>query len=198
MGAWIRSIELNGIHVVPSVFNIPLLGLSGVIGDQLKLDSDRTEVVEAGVNVIQDIQGRGIYIRNFFTPSTDTAFKFGNALVMRNFFKVSIVNSLSSTENEPNSFERIQRGRNAILSFALGLWRNGSNGRVTEGETFGQSSSADDPTQPTVFEDHFEVKADLENNPQDKINIGERNYDIYFSFPAPAVSIKIRVGILLR
>ena len=44
----------------------------------------------------------------------------------------------------------------------------------------------------------FEVVADSSNNPQNKLNIGERNVWVWFTFPTPAGSIEIGVGILLR
>jgi len=197
MGCWIRSIELNGIHVIPARFNTPLYSVSGVVGDQLLDDERRTDVVNAGVNIIQDIQGSGIYIKSMYTPSDDDAFKFANGILMRNFIKVSGKDSLKRTENEPNSFDRIKESRMALLEFGLQLWLNGSNGKTPEGQTFGQTFVGDDPNQKTKFDDHYEVKADLENNPQDKIDLGERNLTIHFSYPAPAASIFIYVGLLI-
>jgi hypothetical protein len=84
----------------------------------------------------------------------------------------------------------------AMLVFLYKLWANGSTGTVPEGETFGQSE--DENNVPTAPEDHFQVIADLTNNPQSKIDSGERNIWVYFTYPAPAGSIEIGVGILLR
>lgn len=198
MGNWIRSIEQNGIHYVPAISQNPIFGVAGVVGYTAKDDNDRTDIAEAGVNVIQDITGTGIVLKNLYTPSTLLEFQFGNALLMRNFIKVSAVDSLSGTENEPNTFERIQNSRKSILRFMLGLWDRGSTGNVPTGETFGQSFVGDDPNAKTTFEDHIQVQADLRNNPQNKINAGERNIDVWFSASPPAGSIRIRAGILLR
>jgi hypothetical protein len=197
MGCWIRSIEQNGIHVIPATTKSPLFSVSGIVGDQLLDDKRRTDVVNAGVNIIQDIQGSGVYIKSMYTPSDNDAFKFANGILMRNFIKVSGKDSLKRTENEPNSFDRIKESRMALLEFGLQLWLKGSNGTTPEGQTFGQTFVGDDPNQKTDFEDHYEVKADLENNPQDKIDLGERNLTIHFSFPAPAASIFIYVGLLI-
>jgi len=115
---------------------------------------------------------------------------------MRDYIKVSVVDSLQITENEPNTFDRIKQSRFAILSFLYGLWNSGSTGNVPPGETFGQSIDVnEDPTTP---EDHFYVQADLINNPQASINAGERNLDSWFTYPAPSGSIKIGVGLWLR
>jgi hypothetical protein len=76
------------------------------------------------------------------------------------------------------------------------LWFVGSTGNVPTGETFGQQQN-DDGTL-TDFSDHVQVIADAINNPLSSINLGERNIDVYFTYPAPAGSIEINVGILIR
>jgi hypothetical protein len=195
MGAWVRSIGQNGIHYVPAVKTNPLRGIVGIVGDQFLGDIDRTDIAEYGVNLIQELTGIGTIVRNFFTPSTDVAYQFANGLLMRNFIKVSAVDSLQTSENTPNSINKIRADKMAILQFLYRLWDVGSTGNVPRGETFGQTQDAGGiESQPTQ---HFEVKADLINNPQSSINAGERNIDVYFTYPAPAGSVKIGVGILL-
>lgn len=196
MGAWIRAIGLFGIHTVPATNQVPIYGALGVVGEQLLDDRDRTDVAEAGVNMIQEVSGVGIKLRNLFTPSTTTEFLFGNGLLMRNFIKVSGVDSLSSSENTPNSLNRITSDKMAMLQFFYSLWFSGSTGDIPEGETLGQSQ--DEDGNPTVATDHFQVIADITNNPQAKINIGERNIDSHFTYPSPAGSIRIGAGFILR
>lgn len=196
MGAWIRTIGLLGIHFIPATNSTILNGVNGVVGSQFLDDDDRTEIAETGINLIQEKSGIGIKIANLFTVSTETAYLFGNGILMRNFIKVSGVDSLASSENTPNSLNRIQSDKMAMLTFLYNLWARGSTGNVPEGETFGQGQNDDgSPTGPT---DHFQVTADITNNPQSRIDLGERNIDVYFSFPAPAGSIFVGVGILLR
>lgn len=196
MGIWVRSIGQKGIHFVPALKDNPILGIVGIVGDQFLDDADRTDIAQAGVNCIQFIQGSGFVLRNFFTASTSVEFQFANGIMMREFIKVSAVDSLQSSENTPNSFNRIKNDKSAVEAFMYRLWFVGSTGNVPEGETFGQGQTdAGEPTGPT---DHFEVTASPKNNPQAKINAGERNIDTYFTFPAPGGSIKIGVGILLR
>jgi phage tail sheath protein FI len=196
MGAWIRCIQQNGIHCIPATDDIPIYGVKGVKGDFFEDDNDRTEIAEAGVNLIQEKQGVGIKIANFFTVSTATEYLFGNGILMRNYLKISAEDSLAKTENTPNVYNRITASRMALLTFMYTLWKRGSNGDVSEGETFGQSFNEDGTK--TKATDHFEVTADLTNNPQSAINLGQRDIDIYFSYPSPAGSIFIGVGILLR
>lgn len=194
MGLWIRVLARRGVHVIPGLKSEPLLGAIGVVGYQALSDIERTVVSDAGVNMIQQISGIGIVLRNAFTPSTDSATQFSNGVLMRNFFKVSFVDSLQDAENTPNSINRIRSNSNAMLQFFYRMWDVGSTGSVVTGETFGQTEREDGTlTQPT---DHFEVRADLVNNPQSSINLGERNLDAYFTFPSPAGSIRIGVGIL--
>ena len=198
MGAWIRTIAVLGIHYIPAVDQITLLGANSIANDNLGVISDqiRTTIAEAGVNLIQVVGGGGIRVRNFFTPSTSLDFQFANGLIMRNFIKVSSEDSLQASENTPNSFNRIREDRDAINTFLYRLWFKGSTNNVPEGETFGVQENPDGSL--TTPEDHFEVLADAVNNPQSGINAGERNVQVFFTFPTPAGSIQIDVGIMLR
>jgi hypothetical protein len=195
MGAWCRSIGLYGVHFVPAVKQNPIFGTVGIVGDQFLDDNDRTDIAEAGINLIQEITGAGVVIRNFFTPSTETAYQFANGLLMRNFLKVSSVDSLQTSENTPNSINRVREDKMAILQFLYRLWDVGSTGNVPTGETFGQTQNTDGSL--STPDQHFQVQADAVNNPQSSLNAGERNLDVYYTYPAPAGSIKIGVGIQL-
>jgi hypothetical protein len=194
MGAWIWDIANNGIHVIPAVANVTLRGVNGVEGDQILNDDNRTLVAQAGINVIQDIPGQGIRIMNFFTPSTVQAYQFANGILLRNYVKISIIESLAGDVNEPNSIGRIREGKMAILQFAQKLWDRGSTGSVPTGETFGQFEQADGSL--TKFEDHFQVIADATVNSITTIQAGQRNYNVYLSYPTPAGSILISTGLL--
>jgi len=196
MGLWIRSIGTLGIHYIPAVTTLPLFGITGIKGDQILNDLDRTDVCEAGVNVIQEVTGSGIIVKSFYTPSTTKEFQFANGILMREFIKISIIDSLRDTVNEPNNFARIQGSRDAVVAFFYSLWLTGSTGNVPAGETFGQTIDPDTGTG-TEPSDHFQVQADLINNPQASIEAGERNISSWFSYPAPAGSIKIGVGLML-
>lgn len=196
MGCWIRTIETYGVHYIPALLQVPIKGVIGIVGTQFPSSTDRTDLAEAGINCIEYLTGSGYILRNLFTPSTTQEYMFANGVLMRDFFKVSGVDSLSGSENMPNSYNRIQEDRSAMYMFMRRMWDVGSTGTVPSGETFGQSQNADGT--PTVFEDHVEVIADLVNNPQTKIDAGERNIDVYFTYPAPAGSIRIRAGLMLR
>ena len=196
MGSWVQIIGTRGIHYVPAVKTNALRGCNGIVGETFPDDDDRTDLAEAGINVIQQVPGYGILIRNFFTPSIDTAYQFGNGSIMKEFIKASVTSALQVAENTPNSLAAIRENRTSVLQFLFRLWERGSNGSVPTGETFGQSE--DEEGNLSAAEDHFEVVAGPANNPQSSINSGERNIDVWFTFPAPAGSIKIGVGILLR
>lgn len=195
MGAWIRAIETLGIHYIPAVQQITLSGCRGVVGTQLKSDLDRTDVASAGVNSIQAVVGAGIVIKDFFTPSTTLEFQFANGILMREFFKVSFKDSLKSSVNTPNSIGRIKEDKTAIYNFYRRIWEAGSTGNVPTGESFGQAQRDDGSS--TQFDDHIQVQADTINNPQTSINAGQRNLDSWFTFPSPAGSIRIGVGLAL-
>lgn len=196
MGLWLRCVGMKGIHYVAAQSDLPIYGVNGIVGDTFLNDVDRTDLAKAGINVIQNVTGYGIILKNMFTPSTATEFMYANAIFMREYIMISAVDSLQDAENKPGSFNRIKENKMAILTFLHQLWQKGSTGNVPTGETFGQSINEDGTDMKP--EDHFEVQADLINNPQSKINIGEQNLDTWFTFPAPSGSIKVGVGIKLR
>lgn len=195
MGLWIRSIDTLGIHFVPATQSTPIWGCEGVVGDQFLNDEYRTKIAEAGINVIQEKSGIGILLANCRTPSTATAFAFGNGILMRNYIKVSAVDSLAPTENTPNSINRLRASKMAITTFLQKMWLSGSTGSVAEGETFGQYEK-DDGSLSTA-DDAFQVSLDPIKNSRANLELGRRDIDTYFTYPAPAESILIGVGILL-
>lgn len=196
MGQWIYSIAQNGIHSSPARKTCPIVGVNSVIGFQATNDEERTELAENGVNVLQVMTGKGIVLRNSFTPSTAKEFRYSNAVIQRNFIKVSCVDSLQDSENTPNDIGSVREDRMAVLQFMNRLWRSGSNGNVKEGETFGQYEKDDGST--STIEDAFEIIADATNNSVAQLQAGERNIDIWFMFPAPAGSIKVGVGLIYK
>jgi hypothetical protein len=195
MGQWIHSIGMYGIHCIPARKIILLLGASEVAGYTAISDFDRTDLADAGVNVIQ-LSGRGLITRNFFTPSTAPEFKFANAVIMRNYVKLSVVDSLQESENQPNVIARVREDRMATFQFMHKLWLRGSTGNVPEGETFGQYEKDDGST--STEDDAYEIIADASNNSVAQLQAGERNIDLYFMFPSPAGSIKIGVGLMYK
>jgi hypothetical protein len=193
MGAAIEAIQTLGIHSITARKTRALVGAMDVVGEQALDDYDRTDLAEAGVNVIQNIPGRGIVIRNWFTPSTAPEFRFGNALAMRNYIKISGVDSLQDSENTPNDIGHVREDRSAMLQFMHRLWLYGSNGNAPEGETFGQYEKSDGSMSEEA--EAYEVIADATNNPVASLQAGNRDIDIWFMFPAPAGSIKVGVGL---
>ena len=196
MGAWIRTIATYGIHCVPGLKQIPIIGIIGVYGTQFPDNQDRTDLADSGVNCIEFLTGMGYVMRNARSFSSSTDYRYDNALLMRNYIHVSCVDSLQLSENTPNSWDRIQADRNAIEFFMRRLWERGSTGTVAEGETFGQWIKADG--KKSSYDDSVQVQADIVNNPLSKIQLGERNLDVYFTYPTPAESIMIGVGVVLQ
>lgn len=196
MGAAIEAIQTLGIHAITARKTRALVGAMDVVGYQALDDYDRTDLAEAGVNVLQNIQGRGIVIRNWFTPSTAPEFKFGNVIAMRNYIKISGVDSLQDSENTPNDIAHVREDKSAMQLFMHRLWLYGSNKNIPEGETFGQYEKSDGTTSSE--EEAYEIVADATNNPVASLQAGERNIDIWFMFPAPAGSIKVGVGVIYK
>lgn len=196
MGLWICSMTRYGIHSSPARKTLGLVGINSVVGYTAEVDQDRTELAEAGVNVIQKIAGRGFVLRNSFTPSTVAEFRYANAVLQRNFIKISCIDALQDSENTPNTIAYVREDRMAVLQFMYRLWRSGSNGNTREGEFFGQYEKEDGSL--STVEEAFEVIADASNNSVASLQAGERNIDIWFMFPAPAGSIKVGVGLIYK
>ena len=194
IGAWMRAINDYGIHYTPAVRRITLQGVTSVEGQEFS-DMDRTDIAEAGINIIRYVPGSGIVIRNFFTPSTALEYMFANGILMRNYIKVSSVDSLQASENTPNTLNNIKEDRTAVYNFMRRLWDVGSTMNVPAGETFGMYDKGNGET--SKFEEHVEIIADAINNPIETLQAGERNIFVYFTYPAPAGSIKVGVGINL-
>lgn len=196
MALWIRTTTLRGIHYIPTK-DEPLLGVNSVVDTNLGIitNRDRTDIAQAGVNLVQFIDGIGFILRNLFTPSTSTDFQFANGILMRNFIKISAEDSLQSSENTPNSFNKVKSDRDAINNFMLGLWISGTTGTVPTGETFAQRQNEDGTL--TAYGDSVEVNIDPPVNTAASLQAGERNIEVFFAYPAPAGSIFINVGILL-
>lgn len=191
----IRSIAQLGIHYIYANEQVITYGVNEVVGDTFQDDDDRTDLAEAGVNVIQNVPGVGIYTRNAFTPSTDTAYKFLNALLMKSFFQATFVDSLRTSENTPNSLNRIASDRDKMLNFMYTMWRKGSNNVTPEGEFYGQYQKDDGSI--SVPEEHFSVQSDATVNPLSELQDGNRFHLVYFTYPAPTGRIEISVGIQL-
>lgn len=196
MGWYIAGIATYGIHAIPARKGFPVKGVFDVYGYTADDDQDRTDCANAGADVTQNISGYGIIVRNLFTASSDTVYRYANALLMRNYIKVSGVDSLQESENTPNDIGHVREDRSAMVNFMHRLWVRGSNGNVKLGETFGQFENADGSTSKET--DAYEVIADASNNSVGTLQAGERNIDTYFSFPAPCGSLKVGVGLVYR
>lgn len=194
MGWIVAGFADLGIHAIPAKITYPIKGVYDVYGYTADDDLNRTDLAESGVNVAQKISGYGICVRNLFTGSTAKEFRYANVVFMRNYIKVSGVDSLKESENTPNDIGHVREDRMAMLQFMNKLWLRGSNGNIKEGETFGQYENEDGTL--STKDDAFEVIGDASNNPVDSLEAGERNIDTYFSFPAPAGSIRVGVGVI--
>jgi hypothetical protein len=201
MGAWVRTIRERGIHEIPAIDGINITGVTGVVAPKVFTNGERTEIANAGVNIIQNIEGVGIRIRNFFTPSTlsqegVTTWGWANGVIEGNFIRESVKESLAPSENQPNVFRNVVAGRTKIVTFMMTLARSGSNGNVPEGVTFGQLFD-EETGDAEPLEETFEVIADPSNNANVDLRAGNRDYDIYFKYPTPTGSIRVGIGVII-
>lgn len=192
MGATIRSFYLRGFHKVAAGDEVPLYGFTetpDATEDQFTED-DRTDLVAAGINVIQFKEGRGLLIRSAYTFSTNIGSLFENYMLMQNFIKVSTVESLVTKEQLPNRFKALKEYAEAINDFGRKLF-NGAFpfGIDPEGAFIDYPGSR--------FEDVWQVQANEFNNVQAGIFLGEGNIFVRFGPAPPLTSLGVGVGVVI-
>ena len=194
VGAWIRTFYTLGFHRAPAGDDVPLLGFVSTpdATEDTFTEDERTEVQERGINIVQQLPGRGLILRSFRTPSTNVGALFGHYLIMQNFIKVSSVESLYKVENRPNKITRLKTYGQAIEDFGRKLFKGSFPFGIDPDGAF-QTYIKDDGTL-SGFEDVFTVQVDEFNNPQEQIDVGEGNAFVRF-YPASLLeSFAIGVG----
>ncbi|ATN95044.1 putative tail protein [Leptospira phage LE4] len=194
IGAWIRAFYTLGFHRAPAGDDVPLLGFVSTpdATEDTFTEDERTEIQERGVNIVQQLSGRGLLVRSFRTPSTNVGALFGHYLVMQNFIKVSSVESLYKVENRPNKITRLKTYGQAIEDFGRKLYKGSFPFGIDPDGAF-QTYIKEDGSL-SGFEDVFTVQVDEFNNPQEQIDVGEGNAFVRF-YPASLLeSFGIGVG----
>jgi len=197
-GAWIwTTLTGLGIHQIPAGDDVPLIGFvaTPLATEDNFTEDERTDILTAGVNLIQFIPGVGLSARSFRTPSTNVGALFGNYLFMQNFIKVSSVESLHRTESRPNRITALQEYGRAISDFGRKLYEGSFPFGIDNAGAFGNFIKQDGKL--STFNDVFIVQADQFNNPQTSINNGEGNIKVQFYPPSPLESLGIAVQVLI-
>ncbi len=197
VGAWIRAIYTLGIHRVGAGDDVPLAGFVSTpdATEDDFTEDDRTEILEAGVNLVQQLDGRGLIVRSYRTLSTNVGALFGHYLVMQNFIKISAVESLYRAENRPNRLGAIKEYGQAIADFGKRLYDGSFPFGIDTDGAFGDFVKEDGSM--STFEDVFIVQADQFNNVPSQIAIGEANIFVRFFPPALTESLAIGVGVTI-
>jgi hypothetical protein len=194
-GTIIRSFYTLGFHRASAGDDVPILGFTDTKNatEDDFTELERTELCNAGVNITQNIPGRGLLLRSFYTPSTNVGSLFLTYLIMQNFIKISSVESLYKVENRPNRLSSLRVYGDAIRDFGKKLYEGSFPFGIDSDGAFGEFTKPDG-TQ-SGFEDVFVVQADQFNNPNSQITIGEGNIFVRF-FPASSLSsLGIGVGV---
>lgn len=197
IGAWIFSIFTRGIHQIPAGADTPLIGFvdTSDATEDTFTDDDRTDLLGAGINLIQFKQGLGLILSNLITPSTTVANLDANHLVMTGFIKISIVESLANAENRPNRITALIKDADLVRSFGQKLFDGSFPFGIDPAGAFGNFIKQDGSV--STFEDVFQVQADQFNNPTSNILIGQGDLFVFY-FPPPILkSYAIGVGVLI-
>lgn len=197
VGAWVRAIFTLGIHRVPAGDDVPISGFVATPNatEDAFTEDDRTEILEAGVNLVQQLPGRGLLVRSFRTLSTNLGALFGHYLILQNFIKVSSVESLYRAENRPNRLSALKEYGQAISDFGQKLYNGSFPFGIDRDGAFGEFTKDDGSL--STFEDVFIVQADQFNNVPSQIAIGDGDIAVRF-FPASLLeSLAIGVGVTI-
>ena len=195
VGAWIwTALTAFGIHQAPAGDDVNLLGFVDTPGatEDAFTEDERTTILAAGINLVQNLPGVGLSLRSFRTPSTGQGYTWGTWNLMQNFVKVSAVESLHSSESRPNRLQSLQEKGRAISDFGRKLYTGSYPFGIDPAGAFGTFTRSDG--KPSQFEDVFTVQVDQFNNPQSSINSGEGNVAIYMYPPPLLESLGIGVG----
>jgi hypothetical protein len=196
-GNIVYSFYAFGFHRAAAGDDMPLLGFtsSGTTNEDNFTEDERTELCQAGINITQNIPGRGLLLRSFYTPSTNLGALFANYLVMQNFIKISSVESLYKVENRPNRLSSLKIYADSIKDFGKKLYDGSFPFGIDSDGAFGEFTKQDGTL--SGFEDVFIVQADQFNNPNSQIIIGEGNIFVRFFPAAPLTSLGIGVGVTI-
>jgi hypothetical protein len=198
VGTWIRAFYTGGVHRSPAGDDFPLIGFVSTpdATENNFSETDRADLQNAGINIIQDLQGRGTLNRSFITPSTNSAYLFGKWNLLQNFIKISSVESNYAAENRPNRISMLKNIGQAILDFGEKLFEGSYPfGIDRENGAFGQFFNVDGTV--STFDQIFQVQVDQFNNPNSAIINGQGSIFVYF-YPSPDLrELGIGVGILI-
>ena len=191
-GAWIRKVREKGNHTIPAEEGDVLFSAYSVVGHNNFDNIERTQIYDAGFNIIQD--KNGIRIRNFRTFNLNDLYEHFSALLVENYFRNSGVQFSAYMENEPNVAKRVRVGAEAIKDFVWEFWNYGSNGKGTPGESMGQFEKSDNTL--STFPEHYILEFGPKVNPVDRLFTGQRVFDLWISLSTPTKRVVLGVGLM--
>ncbi|MFZ4700043.1 MAG: phage tail sheath subtilisin-like domain-containing protein, partial [Candidatus Methylumidiphilus sp.] len=175
LGVYARIDQTRGIWKAPAGNEAVLRGALAVETDIT--DANHTNLVKNGsVNGIRRIRGAGIVIDASRTLSTDTRWLYVNVRLLFNYVKASLREELRWVKQEPNRealWNTIKYS--TVTPFLQRLYHSGAFG-------------------PGSAKDVFTVVCGPENNPPDRIQVGEIKVEVYFYPARPAETIIIVIG----
>lgn len=194
-GAWIRTFYTLGFHRSPAGYDVPLAGFidTPLATEDTFTEQQRTDIANAGINLIQKVAGAGLIVRTFITPSTNVGGLFGKFLIMTNFIKVSAVQSLANTESRPNKITTLKDYGEIIRDFGRKLYKGSYPFGIDRDGAFGAFIKQDGTL--STLDDVFTVDASQFVNPQSSINIGQGNIIVRYYGASDLTSLAIGVGV---
>ncbi|WP_017853872.1 hypothetical protein [Leptospira interrogans] len=176
LGNWIKVIYSGCIHRAPAEKRFTMSGyVSGPIVRQEDSwdDTIRTELYVSGINIVNNVSGYGIVLRNFRTPAEDALVRDGHIHAINQLIKFTCEQNLQKTENTPNQFKLLQRDALRIEHEVLKPLYEGNYSPYCVDEETGAFRNTDENGNPLKWNDVVGARADRFNNPPTQFDQGD-------------------------
>lgn len=116
VGKWINVIYSGQAQHSPAEYQYTLTYLTGTepIYEDTWNDSIRTTLYDAGCNIVQYVQGTGILVRNFRTPSNDLRTRDAHKFIIDQIIKFTVEDNEKTQENKPAKYQTLDQIKGRI------------------------------------------------------------------------------------
>lgn len=189
LGKWVQIMYSGFVHRGVSETRFPLSGYVdgptpspedpvSVSNPQGWTDTIRTQLYDAGVNIVQNVQGFGVILRNFRTPSDDVRVRDAHIHAINQLIKFTAEFNFQTAESVPNQFTFLAKIAKRIgLEVLKPLFEGNFPPFCVDRDTGAFRNTKDDGTTAQWF-DVSNVEADVFNNPPVSFTQGDSNITV--------------------
>lgn len=138
-------------------------------------DEIRTALYNAGVNIVQNVPGFGVILRNFRTPSDDVRVRDAHIHAINQLIKFTSEFNFQTSENVPNQWPYLQKVAGRIGEEIMKPLFEGNFPPYCVDRDTGAFRKTKSDNTPAEWFDVAQVQADEFNNPQSQFDQGDAN-----------------------